>query len=91
MVMLNPCDIVAELATAKIFLAKGGVAITLVANQTFFDGTTRSQVMKLLRDTGKEVREAVATAEELFDVAEIWSTGNCTKVVTVIRTKDRKL
>ena len=47
--------------------------------------------MKLLRDTGKEVREAVATAEELFDVAEIWSTGNCTKVVTVIRTKDRKL
>jgi len=47
--------------------------------------------MKLLRNTGKEVREAVATAEELFDIAEIWSTCNCAKVVPVIRTKDRKL
>ncbi|MDA9976061.1 aminotransferase class IV [Alphaproteobacteria bacterium] len=89
--MLYPGDMVAELATAKIFLAKGGVAITLVANKTFFDGTSRSQVMKLLRYTGNEVRDAVATAEELFDVAAVWSTGNCAKVVPVIRTKDRKL
>ena len=50
--MLDPGDMVAELATAKIFLAKEGVAITLVANQTFFDRTSRSQVMKLLRDAG---------------------------------------
>jgi branched-chain amino acid aminotransferase len=48
--MLDPGDMVAELATAKIFLAKEGVAITLVANQTFVDRTSRSQVMKLLRD-----------------------------------------
>ena len=90
-VMLDPDGMVAELATANIFFAKDGVAITPVANGTFLAGITRGRVMGLLRDAGVEVREEVVTPKELLEADEIWSTGNHAKVVPVTKMEDRDL
>jgi branched-chain amino acid aminotransferase len=90
-VMLDPDGMVAELATANIFLAKDGVAITPVANGTFLAGITRARVMQLLRDAGEVVTEAVVTTQDLLEADEIWSTGNHAKVVPVTRIEDRDL
>jgi branched-chain amino acid aminotransferase len=40
---------VAELGTANVFLAKGGIVYTPAANGTFLNGITRQRVMGLLR------------------------------------------
>jgi branched-chain amino acid aminotransferase len=90
-VMLDPDGMVAELATANLFLAKDGVAITPVANGTFLAGITRGRVMQLLRDAGEVVKEAVVTPQDLLEADEIWSTGNHAKVVPVTRIEDRNL
>ena len=90
-VMLDPDGNVAELATANLFLAKNGKAITPVANGTFLAGITRARVMQLLRDAGETVEEAVVTVEDLLDADEIWSTGNHAKVVPITRIEGRDL
>ncbi len=90
-VMLDPDGMVAELATANIFLAKDGVAITPAANGTFLAGITRGRVMQLLRDAGEEVREMTVTTQDLLEADEIWSTGNHAKVVPVTRIEGRDL
>ena len=90
-VVLDPDYMVAELATANLFLAKNGVAITPVANGTFLAGITRSRVIQLLRDAGETVKEAVVTPKDLLEADEIWSTGNHAKVVPVTRIEDRPL
>lgn len=90
-VMLDPDGMVAELATANLFFAKDGVAITPVANGTFLAGITRGRVMQLLRDAGEVVTEAVVTTQDLLEADEIWSTGNHAKVVPVTRIEDRDL
>jgi branched-chain amino acid aminotransferase len=90
-VTLDPNGMVAELATANIFLGKNGVAITPKANGTFLAGITRGRVMALLRDAGVEVEEAVVTPQDLLEADEIWSTGNHAKVVPVTRIEDRDL
>jgi branched-chain amino acid aminotransferase len=74
-----------------LFLAKDGVAITPVANGTFLAGITRARVMRLLRDAGEVVKEAVVTPQDLLEADEIWSTGNHAKVVPVTRIEDRDL
>ena len=43
---------IAELGTANIFMAKGGVVYTPTPNGTFLDGITRQRVIALLRDVG---------------------------------------
>lgn len=90
-VMLDHQGNVAELATANLFLAKNGVAITPVANGTFLAGITRARVIKLLRDAGETVEEAIVTVEDLMDADEIWSTGNHAKVVPITKIEDRDL
>jgi len=82
---------VAELATANLFLAKDGVAITPLPNGTFLAGITRSRVIQLLRDAGETVKEAVVAPKDLLEADEIWSTGNHAKVVPITRIEDRPL
>ena len=90
-VLLDPDRMVAELATANLFLAKGGVAITPLPNGTFLAGITRSRVIQLLRDAGETVKEAVVAPKDLLEADEIWSTGNHAKVVPITRIEDRPL
>jgi branched-chain amino acid aminotransferase len=80
---------VAELATANLWIARDGVAMTPVCNGTFLNGITRQRVIQLLRDDGTEVRETTLTREDILDADELFSTGNYGKVLPITRVEDR--
>ena len=82
---------VAETGTSNIFMVKDGVAFTPAPNRCFLTGITRSRTIGLLREAGMEVREMVLTVKDFMDADEIFSTGNHSKVVPVIRIEDRDL
>ena len=82
---------VAELATANIFMAKDGVVKTPAPNGTFLNGITRQRVIKLLRDSGQEVRETTLGYADFENADEIFQAGNYGKVMPVTRISERSL
>lgn len=82
---------VAELASANLWMVKGGVVMTPVANGTFLAGITRSRVLTLLRQDGIEAVEATLTPRDLEDADELFSTGNWGKVLPITRYGTREL
>ncbi|WP_420410511.1 branched-chain amino acid aminotransferase [Hoeflea sp.] len=82
---------VAETGTSNIFMVKDGVVFTPAPNGTFLSGITRSRAIKLLRESGTEVIEKSLSVADFMDADEIFSTGNHSKVVPVIRIEDRAL
>ena len=82
---------VAETGTSNIFMVKDGVVFTPMPNGTFLSGITRARVIALLRESGREVVEKTLSVAEFRDADEIFSTGNHSKVVPVIRIEDRDL
>ncbi len=88
------CDMlgnVAELATSNIFMAKGGVVFTPVANGTFLAGITRQRVIGLLRQNGVPVVEKTLQYSDFETADEIFATGNYSKVVPATRIAERTL
>jgi branched-chain amino acid aminotransferase len=88
------CDVlgnVAELATSNIFMVKDGVISTPAANGTFLSGITRRRVMQLLRGAGIEVLETTLRYVDFESADEIFSTGNFSKLLPVIRIGERVL
>ena len=81
---------VAETAASNVFLVKDGVAYTPVANGSFLAGITRERVMGLLRRAGIEVVEKALKVQDFLEADEIFSTGNHSKVVPIIRIEDRE-
>jgi branched-chain amino acid aminotransferase len=90
-VVLDGNGNVAELATANLWLAKDGVAVTPAANGTFLNGITRQRVARLLRGAGIEVEERRVTWEELLAADELFSSGNYGKVLPITRIDGRDL
>lgn len=82
---------VAELATANVFMVKGGEVFTPVPNGTFLDGITRQRVIWLLRRAGVTVNEVSLRVEDFRCANEIFSTGNISKVVPVVAFDERQL
>lgn len=82
---------VAETGTSNIFMAKDGVVFTPVPNGTFLSGITRARVIGLLRQSGVEVVEKALSITDFMEADEIFSTGNHSKVVPVVRIEDRAL
>jgi branched-chain amino acid aminotransferase len=82
---------VAELATSNVFMAKGGVVFTPIANGTFLAGITRQRVIGLLRNAGVRVTEKTLTYGDFETADEIFATGNYSKVVPVTRIGDHSL
>lgn len=82
---------VAETGTSNIFMVKDGVVFTPAPNGTFLTGITRSRTIKLLREAGSEVVEKSLSVADFMDADEIFSTGNHSKVVPVIKIEDREL
>ncbi|MGH9512830.1 MAG: branched-chain amino acid aminotransferase [Terriglobales bacterium] len=82
---------VAELATSNIFMARDGVVFTPEPNGTFLAGITRRRVIALLRESGLTVVEKTLSYNDFQAADEIFSTGNYSKVVPVIRIDDRSL
>jgi branched-chain amino acid aminotransferase len=89
-ITLDPSGNVAELATANLWIARDGVAMTPVCNGTFLNGITRQRVIKLLEADGIEVRETTLTTEDLLAADEVFSTGNYGKVMPVTQVDDRE-
>jgi branched-chain amino acid aminotransferase len=86
------CDMlgnVAELATANVFMVRGGEVFTPVANGTFLNGITRQRVIGLLRAAGRSVHETTLSVDDFRAADEIFSTGNMNKVMPVIAFDDR--
>ncbi len=80
---------VAELATANLWIARDGVALTPACNGTFLNGITRQRVIHLLREAGTEVQETTLTRQDILDADEVFSTGNYGKVLPITRVEDR--
>lgn len=90
-VLLDPAGNVAELASANIWFAKDGVAVTPVENYTFLAGITRKRIIGLLRDAGVPVEVRAVRPQELDEADEVFSTGNFGKVQPCIRYNGRDL
>jgi branched-chain amino acid aminotransferase len=90
-VVLDLLGNVAELATANIFIGKDGVVFTPAPNGTFLNGITRQRVIKLLRSAGIDVIETALSYRDVQNADEIFSSGNYSKVVPVIRIDERSL
>jgi branched-chain amino acid aminotransferase len=81
---------VAETGTSNIFMVKDGVVFTPVPNGTFLSGITRARAIELLREAGINVVEKSLKVADFLDADEVFSTGNHSKVVPVIRVEDRE-
>jgi branched-chain amino acid aminotransferase len=82
---------VAELATANVFIGKDGMVFTPAPNGAFLNGITRQRAIKLLRAAGVTVIEGALAYRDLEAADEIFSTGNYSKVMPVIRIGERSL
>ncbi len=90
-VVLDAIGNVAELATANLWIAKDGAALTPAPNGSFLNGITRQRVMTLLRERGIKVHETRITWKDVMEADEVFSTGNYGKVQPITRVEDRSL
>ena len=82
---------VAETGSSNVFMVKDGHIFTPAPNGTFLSGITRRRVMSLLADYGFRTTEKTLSVADFMEADEIFSTGNHSKVVPVIRIEDRDL
>ena len=88
------CDLlgnVAELATANVFMVKDDVIFTPAPNGTFLNGITRQRTIRLLREDQKTVVEGTLAYRDFETADEIFSTGNYSKVMPIVRIGERSL
>ena len=90
-VVLDALGNVAELATANIWIAKDGAAITPAPNGTFLNGVTKQRVAQLLEQAGVPVYEKQVTWQDVLTADEVFSTGNYGKVVPISQVEERHL
>lgn len=82
---------VAETATSNVFAVKNGEVFTPAANGTFLSGITRARTIELLRENGHRVTEKTLSVRDFLEADEIFSTGNHSKVVPIVRIEGRAL
>ncbi len=82
---------VAETGSSNIFTVKDGHVFTPAPNGTFLSGITRSRTIDLLAEYGFRTTEKVLSVRDFMEADEIFSTGNHSKVVPVIRIEGRDL
>ncbi|MHC1549726.1 branched-chain amino acid aminotransferase [Phyllobacterium sp. K27] len=82
---------VAETASSNIFMVKDGHIFTPAPNGTFLSGITRSRIIDVLADYGFRTTQTTLSVQDFLEADEIFSTGNHSKVVPVIKIEDREL
>jgi branched-chain amino acid aminotransferase len=82
---------VAETGSSNVFMVRDGEVLTPAPNGTFLSGITRSRVITLLREAGMTINERTLTVHDFMGADEIFSTGNHSKVVPIVRVEDRSL
>lgn len=82
---------IAETATSNVFMAKDGIVFTPIPNGTFLNGITRQRTIALLREAGVTVVEKSLAYSDFEAADEIFTSGNASKVMPVVRIDDRAL
>lgn len=82
---------VAETTTSNVFMVKDGVVKTPAINGTFLNGITRQRTIALLRAEGYTVEETTLRYADFEAADEIFSSGNYSKVVPIIKIDHRNL
>ncbi|MFC3727398.1 branched-chain amino acid aminotransferase [Neoaquamicrobium sediminum] len=82
---------VAETGSSNIFMVKDGHVLTPAPNGTFLSGITRSRTLTLLAEAGYKVGERTLSVRDFMEADEIFSTGNHSKVVPIVRIENRDL
>ena len=82
---------VAETGASNIFMVRDGEVLTPAANGTFLSGITRSRTMTLLQDAGYTITEKTLSVRDFLEADEIFSTGNHSKIVPIVRIEHRDL
>lgn len=89
--MLNHRGEVAECTGDNIFLIKHRELVTPPADAGILEGITRNAVMRLAREAGYVVKEAVMTRHDLYVADECFLTGTAAEVVPVVALDGRKI
>jgi len=82
---------VCETGTSNIFYVKDGQVFTPTSNGCFLAGITRARIIDLLLQYGFKTVEKTVSIQDLMEADEIFSTGNHSKVVPIVRIEDREL
>lgn len=82
---------IAETGASNVFLVKDSQVFTPVPNGTFLSGITRGRTIDLLAQYGFSTVETTLTIKDFMDADEIFSTGNHSKIVPVVRIEGREL
>jgi len=87
-IALAPDGRVSEGSVQNLFLVRGGELITPSLDGSSLPGITRDAVMRIARDLGFPVREAIVPREMLYLADELFFTGTASEVAP-IRSVDR--
>ena len=82
---------VAETGASNVFMVKDGQVMTPSANGTFLSGITRARTISLLAEAGYEVAERTLSVRDFMEADEVFSTGNHSKIVPIVRVETRDL
>lgn len=80
--LLDQNGFVAEGTGENIFFMKDGV-LNVIAHSVNLVGLTRDSVVRIARDIGMEVRETMATRDQLYTADEVFMTGTAAEVTPV--------
>ena len=83
--------VVTEGSHANVLAVVDGVLRTHPLNNLILPGITRAIILDLARTLGIDVREEALTANELFEVDELFIAGTTTDVMPIVRVDDRTI
>ncbi|SDU24303.1 branched chain amino acid aminotransferase apoenzyme [Verrucomicrobium sp. GAS474] len=90
-IMLNHEGYVAECSGDNVFVVKKGVITTPPIWAGALGGLTRSCVITLAKQAGRDLRESMLTRYDLFVADEIFLTGTAAEVVPVVDVDGRSI
>jgi branched-chain amino acid aminotransferase len=91
-ILLDISGFVAEASGENIFLVnKKGVIKTPPLSCPILDGITRDSVLKILRDSGRQVEEVTVTRDALYIANEVFFTGTAAEITPVREVDNRQV
>lgn len=91
-ILLDTGGNVAEASGENVFsVAKSGRISTPPLSSSILDGITRDSVLRILRDSGREVQESTFTRDALYISSEVFLTGTAAEVTPVREVDNRQV
>jgi branched-chain amino acid aminotransferase len=91
-ILLDISGFVAEASGENIFLVnKKGIIKTPPLSSPILDGITRDTVLKILRDSGRQVEEVTVTRDALYIANEVFFTGTAAEITPVREVDNRQI